>query len=130
MAGIDDVLEQLPLSYHTMLGNLFEKGEDLSIGQWQKLAIAKAFYRNTPLLLLDEPSSSLDAETESLLLQKLKLLANEKTVVIVSHRFTTIKWADIIYVIEEGYIAESGNHEHLMNLRGKYFEMFSAGTLK
>jgi ATP-binding cassette subfamily B protein len=125
-AGIDDVLEKLPLSYQTMLGNLFEKGEELSIGQWQKMALAKAFYRNSPILLLDEPSSALDAETEKILLQNLKLLAQNKTVVIVSHRFSTIKWADIIYVMDNGEVIERGGHEDLLNKKGRYFEMYSS----
>jgi ATP-binding cassette, subfamily B, bacterial len=125
-AAIDDVLEKLPLSYQTMLGNLFDKGEGLSLGQWQKMALAKAFYRNSPILLLDEPSSVLDAETEKVLLQNLKLLAQNKTVVIVSHRFSTIKWADIIYVLDNGEVIESGIHEELLNQKGRYFEMYSS----
>jgi ATP-binding cassette subfamily B protein len=128
-AGIDDVLEKLPLSYQTMLGNLFEKGEDLSIGQWQKMALARAFYRNSPVLLLDEPSSTLDSETENILLQNLRLLAHNKTVVIVSHRFSTIRWADIIYVMEKGEIVESGVHDDLINQKGRYFEMYSTMNL-
>ncbi len=128
-AGMDDMLETLPNAYHTMLGNLFEKGEELSIGQWQKMAIAKAFYRDAPILMLDEPSSALDAETENVVLQNLQQLANNKTVIIVSHRFSTIKWADIIYVMEKGELIESGNHDHLMANKGRYFEMYSAGSM-
>jgi len=126
--GIADALEALPYSYRTMLGNLFEKGEGLSIGQWQKMALAKAFYRNSPILLLDEPSSALDAEMEAQLLQNLAKLKEEKTVVIVSHRFSTVRWADIIYVMDEGQVSESGSHEELMSAKGKYFEMFNAGN--
>jgi ATP-binding cassette, subfamily B, bacterial len=125
-ADIADDIEQLPLSYQTMLGNLFEKGEELSIGQWQKMALAKAFFRNTPILLMDEPSSALDAETERTLLQNLRSLAQNKTVVIVSHRFSTIKWADIIYVLEKGTVVEYGNHEDLIACKGRYFDMYSA----
>jgi len=123
-AGIAEVLEKLPGGYNNMLGNLFEKGEELSIGQWQKIAIARAFYRNSPILFMDEPSSALDAETELHLLQNLKTLAKDKTVLIISHRFSTIKWADIIYVLEQGKIVESGNHEQLMALQGMYSSMF------
>ncbi len=125
-AGIADEIEQLPLSYQTMLGNLFEKGEELSIGQWQKMAIAKAFYRNTPILLMDEPSSALDADTERVILKKLRTLARNKTVVIVSHRFSTIKWADVIYVLDKGKVVEYGDHENLMASKGMYFGMYSA----
>jgi ATP-binding cassette, subfamily B, bacterial len=125
-AGIADVLESLPFSYKTMLGNLFEKGEELSIGQWQKIALARAFYRNSPIVLLDEPSSALDTETEAQLLQGLIKLKEQKTVVIVSHRFSTIKWADMIYVMDEGKIIESGIHEELMSKKGRYFDLFKA----
>ncbi len=123
-AGIADVLENLPDGYNNMLGNLFDKGEELSIGQWQKIAIARAFYRNSPILFMDEPSSALDAETELHLLQNLKMLAKNKTVLIISHRFSTIKWADMIYVLDKGKIIEKGNHEQLMQMKGKYSSMF------
>ena len=123
-AGIDDVLEQLPQGYNNIIGNLFEKGEELSIGQWQKMAIARAFYRNSPILFMDEPSSALDAETELQLLKNLKSLAKDKTVLIISHRFSTIQWADMIYVLENGKVVEQGNHEQLMLKQGKYFKMF------
>ena len=124
-AGIDDSLEKLPKAYHNMIGNFFEKGEELSIGQWQKLAIARAFYRNSDILLMDEPSSALDAETESQLIESLRTLAQDKTVLIVSHRFSTIQWVDTIYVMDEGKLVESGNHSELMNLKGKYYTMYS-----
>jgi ATP-binding cassette, subfamily B, bacterial len=127
-AGIADILETLPDSYHTMLGNLFEKGEGLSIGQWQKIALARAFYRNSPVLLLDEPTSALDAETEAQLLQNLMMLKEQKTVVIISHRFSTVKWADIIYVMDEGKVIEYGSHNELMSAAGKYREMFNAAS--
>ncbi|HNW99196.1 MAG TPA: signal peptidase I [Bacteroidales bacterium] len=123
-AGIDDVLEQLPQGYNNIIGNLFEKGEELSIGQWQKMAIARAFYRNSPILFMDEPSSALDAETELQLLKNLKSLAKDKTVLIISHRFSTIQWADMIYVLENGKVVEQGNHEQLMLKQGKYYKMF------
>jgi ATP-binding cassette subfamily B protein len=123
-AGIDDILEKLPLGYNNIIGNLFEKGEELSIGQWQKMAIARAFYRNSSIVFMDEPSSALDAETELQLLQNLKSLAKNKTVLIISHRLSTIKWADIIYVMDHGKVTEQGSHNELMELRGKYYQMF------
>jgi len=123
-SGISDVLENLPFSYDNILGNLFEKGEELSIGQWQKIAIARAFYRNSPILLMDEPSSALDAETELSILANLKNLAQDKTVLIISHRLSAIKWADIIYVIDDGQIIESGTHDELMQKKGKYYNLF------
>jgi ATP-binding cassette subfamily B protein len=128
-AGIADILEGLPSGYNNIIGNLFENSEELSIGQWQKMAIARAFYRNSPILFMDEPSSALDAETELHLLQNLKTLSKGKTVLIISHRFTTIRWADMIYVLDNGKIIESGNHEQLMEKKGRYFSMFEMNRM-
>jgi ATP-binding cassette subfamily B protein len=123
-AGIDEVLEKLPNGYNTLLGNLFKEGEELSIGQWQKMAIARAFYRNAPLLLMDEPSSALDAVSEQQIINSLKELSRDKTAVIISHRLTTVQWADLIYFFEAGEVVESGTHEQLMSLKGKYCSLF------
>jgi ATP-binding cassette subfamily B protein len=123
-AGIADILEQLPHGYDTLLGNLFIGGEELSIGQWQKMAVARAFYRDSPLLLMDEPSSALDAESEMQMIRSLQQLSSNKTAIIVSHRLTTIQWADLIYLFHEGEMIESGNHKELMALKGKYYNLF------
>jgi ATP-binding cassette subfamily B protein len=128
-AGIDDILKKLPSGYNNIIGNLFEKGEELSIGQWQKMAIARAFYRNSPILFMDEPSSALDAETELQLLQNLRSLSKDKTVLIISHRFSTIQWADIIYVLDNGKVIEHGSHDQLISLRGKYYQMFEVSRM-
>lgn len=127
-AGISDVLEQLPNGYDTLLGNLFSGGEELSIGQWQKMAIARAFYRDAALLLLDEPSSALDAESELQIINGLKELSRKKTAIIISHRLSTVQWADIIYLFNEGEVVESGNHQELIHLRGKYYSLFHSGS--
>ena len=123
-AGINDLFEKLPNGYDTMLGNLFKGGEELSIGQWQKIAIARAFYRNSTLILMDEPSSALDADSELQIIKSLKKLSQEKTAIIVSHRLSTVKWADLIYFFENGEIVESGTHTDLLALKGKYFSLF------
>ena len=127
VAGISDILEQLPNGYNTLLGNLFNGGEELSIGQWQKMAIARAFYRDASLLLLDEPSSALDAESELQVINGLKELSRDKTAIIISHRLSTVQWADIIYLFNDGEVAESGNHQELISLGGKYYSLFHSG---
>lgn len=123
-AGIADILEKLPGGYQTMLGHLFKYGEDLSIGQWQKVAIARAFYRDAPILFMDEPSSALDVESEKQLLEGMRKLTKDKTVVIISHRLSTVQWADKIFFFDCGQINESGSHKELMELKGKYYSMF------
>ena len=129
-ADIAETMEKLPEGYNTLLGNLFTGGEELSIGQWQKIAIARAFYRNAPLLLMDEPSSALDAHAELDIIEKLKKLSENKTAVIVSHRLTTVQWADLIYVFDQGKIVESGTHQELISKNGKYQSLFTAANKK
>lgn len=125
-AGIHDILEKLPFGYDNLLGNQFEGGEELSIGQWQKMAIARAFYRDADLIILDEPSSALDAHSEKQIIETLKQLTEDKTAVIVSHRLTTVQWADIIYYFQEGEVLESGTHTELMERKGGYYRLFKA----
>ena len=127
-AGIADVIERLPNGYDTLLGNLFKDGEELSIGQWQKIAIARAFYRDSPLILMDEPSSALDANAELQIINSLKDLSQNKTAIIISHRLTTVQWADLIYFFEAGEVVESGTHQELIALKGKYFELFQTAS--
>jgi len=125
-AGIDHVIEKLPSGYATLLGNLFKTGEELSIGQWQKIAIARAFYRDSALLLMDEPSSALDAISEQQIISSLKELSQDKTAIIISHRLSTVQWADTIYFFDEGKIVESGTHEELLALKAKYYSLYKS----
>jgi len=127
-AGIADIIDRLPDGYNTLLGNLFKGGEELSIGQWQKMAIARAFYRDSPLILMDEPSSALDADAELQIINSLRKLTKDKTAVIISHRLSTVQWADLIYFFHEGEVVESGNHQDLMALKGKYFSLFQTAN--
>ena len=129
-AGIDSIIGQLPDGYHTLLGSFFQNGEELSIGQWQKMAIARAFYRDSALILMDEPSSALDANSELQIINSLKELSQHKTAVIISHRLTTVQWADLIYFFHEGEVLESGTHQELLALKGHYFALFQTATKK
>jgi len=125
-AGIHDVLEGLPQGYNTLLGNSFYGGEELSIGQWQKLAIARAFYRNADLLVLDEPSSALDVYSEEQIIHSIQQMTTDKTAIIISHRLTSVQWVDEIYVFDQGEIIEHGSHNDLMAQQGHYYKLFQA----
>ncbi|UXN74029.1 ABC transporter ATP-binding protein/permease [Devosia sp. A8/3-2] len=120
----DQVIDKLPGGYDTQLGRLFNKGRDLSGGEWQKVAIARAYMRDADLIILDEPTAALDAKAEAEVFSWFKSLASGKTAVIISHRFSTVRMADRIPVLENGAILESGSHEQLLALRGRYAELF------
>ncbi len=125
-AGIHEVLENLPQGYHTILGNIFNGGEELSMGQWQKLAVARAFYRNAELLIMDEPSSALDVYSETQIMDSLRKMAENKTAIIISHRLTSVQWADEIYLFDKGEIIEHGSHNELIALKANYYKLYQA----
>jgi ATP-binding cassette, subfamily B, bacterial len=124
-SGADPLIQRLSAGYETMLGRWFEKGVELSGGEWQKVALARAFMRNAPILILDEPTSALDAQAESDVFTRFRQLTRNKTTIFISHRFSTVRLADRILVIEQGSIIESGSHQELMGLRGRYAELFN-----
>jgi ATP-binding cassette, subfamily B, bacterial len=119
-----EVVEKLPSRYEQMLGRRFEGGVDLSGGEWQKLALARAYLRDAQLLILDEPTASLDARSECEVFQRFAELTAGKMALFISHRFSTVRMADRIVVLENGRIAEEGSHDELASLGGRYAEMF------
>ena len=124
-SGANTVIDKLPEGYETMLGRWFEKGTQLSGGEWQKVALARAFMRDAPILILDEPTSSLDAQAEYDVFAKFRVLTKGKTAIFISHRFSTVRLADRILVLENGQIIENGSHQELIALGGRYAELFN-----
>jgi ATP-binding cassette, subfamily B, bacterial len=122
--GAHEVIQHLPNGYDTILGKLFENGEELSIGQWQKVALARAFLRESQLIVLDEPSSAMDPKAEYEIFQQFRELTKDQMAVIISHRLSTVKMADRIYVMSDGRIREQGSHEELLALQGDYASLF------
>jgi len=123
-SGAHAIIQNLPDGYQTMLGRWFLGGHELSLGQWQKIALARAFMRDSEILVLDEPTASLDAETEYEIFRHFQELTEGKMAILISHRFSTVRMADRIVVIREGRIAEIGSHQELLRQQGTYAHLF------
>ncbi|GAB6194782.1 ABC transporter ATP-binding protein [Lysobacter xanthus] len=123
-AMADEVIEALPLQYDQMIGRRFNTGVDLSGGQWQKIAIARAYMRDAQVMILDEPTAALDARAEFEVFQRFKELGAGRTAVLISHRFSSVRMADRILVLGGGKVEASGTHDELMAQRGRYAELF------
>ncbi|HEX2292096.1 MAG TPA: ATP-binding cassette domain-containing protein, partial [Gaiellaceae bacterium] len=124
-ADAHEFLAGLPEGYETMLGREFSGGFDLSIGQWQRVALARAFFRDAPFVILDEPTAALDARAESNLFERMRELLHGRSVVLISHRFSSVRSADRIYVMHQGRVVEEGSHDELMERDGLYAELFT-----
>jgi ATP-binding cassette subfamily B protein len=124
-AGAHDFIDQLPQGYETLLSRQFhDAGKELSVGQWQLIALARAFFRDAQLLVLDEPTAALDARAEHSLFERIRELAQGRSVLLISHRFSSVRDADRIFVLRHGELVEQGDHAELMQLGGLYAELF------
>jgi len=125
-SGADSAIRRLPDGYDTQLGHWFKKGHELSIGEWQKVALARAFLRDSQIVVLDEPTSSLDPLAEAEVFERFRSAMHGRSAVLISHRFSTVQMADYIYVLDRGRIVEQGTHRQLLEMHGLYARLYSA----
>ena len=124
-SGANHLIDKLNFGYDSILGNEFAEGTELSVGEWQKIAIARAYLRESPIIILDEPTSALDPEAEAEILTKFAELTRNRTSIIITHRLSSIRFADRILVLEKGLITEQGTHQELIKLKGTYAHLFN-----
>ena len=128
-AGADEIIARLPAGYETLLGRWFEGGTDLSAGEWQRLALARALLRQAPVIVLDEPTSAMDPWAEADWLRGFRPCAMGRTAIVITHRLTTSRLADRIYVMDRGRVVESGSHLELLAQGGRYAQSWRAQSL-
>lgn len=129
-AGANDFICKLPKGYHTILQRGWQGGIDLSGGQWQKIALSRAYYSDAPFIIMDEPAASLDAEAEDILYRKILEMMNGKTCIMISHRLTTAQIVDYIFVMENGTLVENGEFTHLLGKKGVFYKLYSLQAQK
>ena len=125
-AGADEIVRRLPRGYASLLGKSFADGTELSVGEWQRIALARAFLREAPILILDEPTSAMDPWAEADWLERFRSLSAGRTAILITHRLTTAMRADVIHVMADGRIVESGSHEKLRARGGLYAQSWAA----
>ena len=125
VAGADEVIAELPAGYRTLLDRRFKDGHELSGGQWQRIAVARGFHRDAALLICDEPTAALDARAEHALFERIRNHSDGRTVLLITHRLASVRYADRIYVLDHGTILEEGDHETLMALNGLYADLYT-----
>jgi ATP-binding cassette subfamily B protein len=124
-AGFGETLRRLPDGLDTMLGRELDEGTDLSGGQWQRLALARALFRDRPLIVLDEPTAALDPRAEHALFRDVRAVLDGRAALLVSHRFSSVRLADRIFVLDSGQVVESGTHGELIAQAGRYAELYA-----
>jgi ATP-binding cassette subfamily B protein len=128
-AGAEESITRLPKGYESLLGKWFSGGADLSVGEWQRIALARAFLRKAPVIVLDEPTSAMDSWAEIDWLKRFRMLVTGRTAIVITHRFTTAMHADVIHVMADGRIIESGSHRELLALDGRYAQSWKTQML-
>ena len=123
-ARADAVVSGLPRGWDTLLSKYFRGGHDLSGGQWQRLAVARGLYRDAPVLIWDEPTAPLDAKAEFAVYESLRRLANGRTVILITHRLASVRYADRIFLLHDGRLVEQGSHPELLASGGRYAELY------
>ena len=123
-SGATPMIEDLPQKYETTLGRMFEQGHELSIGQWQQIVLARAFMRRAPVVVLDEPTASIDAQSEAEIFSRLREIAAGATTLLIAHCFSTVRMAERIIVMKQGKIMEDGTHQELLAADGTYAHLF------